>query len=71
MGSLDFLAGQKTGRNWKLNYVPGGPAATCQEGKAAKKEWLDGFYDGLKKNRYKQSTTIKSLMKKIDEAGKV
>lgn len=54
-----YSDGERTGRNWKFDYIPGGP----EEGADI---YLNGFRKGLKSNRYKNLGTIKRLLSAIE-----
>jgi len=62
-----YKAGFKTGRNWKHNYVPGGPSVSHDDeaSKENKRVWLIGFHEGLNKNRYKNTPDVKELLDKL------
>jgi len=63
MRGLTYTEGYKTGRNWKDDYIPGGPFVCDKESREDNLVWMEGFYDGLKNNRYKNNDKIIKLMK--------
>ena len=64
MDNDTYNEGYKTGRNWKSNYIAGGPYASFNDAEAIKRKklWLEGFHDGLDVNRYKSLPAIKELL---------
>jgi len=69
-----YKAGFKTGRNWKHNYVPGGPSVSHDDeaSKENKRVWLIGFHEGLNKNRYMKTIKEQQLrIKDLEERGSI
>jgi len=54
--------GYKAGRNWKNNWIPGGPYVCDKETEKENRVWKEGFFDGLEINRYKNTKNIQELL---------
>lgn len=65
MSKKSYDKGYKIGRNWKDDYVPGGPFFCDEESKAENNAWKEGFFDGLEVCRYKETENIQKLLKEI------
>ena len=60
-----YEEGLKVGRNWKMNYMPGGPYHHNEETITKNKQWKEGFVDGLKKCKHKKLPEIIELKDKL------
>jgi len=67
MNRESYDEGYKKGKNWKHNYVPGGPFACDAESREERKVWLEGFHDGLEVNRYKKTDNVKELLSSLSK----
>jgi|GEM_PF-5280186 len=45
-------SGFQSGKNWKDNYIPGGPYISNVGDRLSSKAWFEGFYQGLKENEF-------------------